>query len=280
MEDYILSLVILGRHSVCGTSAEVNPLEHFTWLVVVELSRLIDLNVPRHFADEGLNVRNGFTEPPLDLFASSNELVHCSLCAGHFEVRILILVCISSINFVTIIIYLIIIVTKLSIQHLFLNALVLPSTSRWLEPHNFLRLLLGDNLSAAIVDAHIKDHNEKHSVAILLVVVNGPVKQVVHGLDVSLQHYHGFFGILIDIFIGLENTILKLDGRMTSLIKLLRVDGHHDFTEIGRLALVSHDQQMLQDQLGIRHSIVQVIWRYSIRVRPRHIDEILLIFES
>lgn len=183
MEYNVLSLVVLGWHSVCGTSAEVDPLENFAWLVVVKLSWLIDLDVSRHFTDERLNVRNGSAEPPLDFFASPNELVHSSLCAGHFEFRILISV-ISCINFVAIILN--ILITQLSIQHLLLNALVFPSTSRRFEPDNLLRLLLGDDFPATIVDAHIKDHNEKHCMAIFLVVVDCPVQQVVYGFDVSL----------------------------------------------------------------------------------------------
>jgi hypothetical protein len=247
VKDNILALIILCRLLLGSTSAKVDPLEHFTWLVVIKLCWLIYLHVPRHLTNIRLDVRDGSTEPPLNLLASFNELIHSSLGTGHFELSILLMISlIVSLRRDLITIILNIIHTiKVSIEHLLLNALVLPSAPGWLEAHDLLRLLLGDNLATAIINTHIKDHDEQHGVPVFFVVVDGPVQQVVNRFDIRLQHDHGFFRVLIYIFVGLENTIRKLHGRVAGLVELLTVDSHHDLPEVGRLALVRHNQQML-----------------------------------
>jgi hypothetical protein len=78
VEDHVFAALLL-RRSVCGGSREVDPLENFPAIIVVDQTLIIDLIVSGAIPKVRPDVGEGPIEPPLDLLVSSQQLVHAQL---------------------------------------------------------------------------------------------------------------------------------------------------------------------------------------------------------
>lgn len=93
----------------CSASCEIYPLKYFSWLVVLNLMGLIDLDISCDFTYIWINIRYGSIEPPLDFLTSFNQLIHSWLLT--FELKVMDLLCYECI-FIMILVLLILFIIR------------------------------------------------------------------------------------------------------------------------------------------------------------------------